>query len=788
MILPRALQRIANTFGVNVDYDPAALDNVSARPVRNATSAIDAVRQASMLPGISVTQNANGDIVVQRAEDSGDDIVVTAVRDEAETNLNVNSAATSTRTGKSLSEQPRSTAVVTAKLIADQQVQSVQEALRNVSGVSAAGGTQGLPNFTVRGFEASTLTNGLVGSAGGVQPVAGLERVEVLKGPDAVLAGADNLGGVVNIVTKRPVAQPLLNATLEYGSFDDKKVVIDASNALNLDRTVSARLVAEAAKAGRNYQGFKGREEYLFAPSFRYKTATSDFVVGLSTSDVFNSINPSTSVNRNFTDRNVLYPQLRTAPVTRDQGVRLSVTREYFDFSQKVSDWLTLVARGEHAVSKTTIRVLLPIGPLTPSLDTAPATDNTLTYFGSVSGQRTPSNSIDSYACLNFATGPVKHTVSVGVNYSHQETTTSYPEADAQYYQVNVMDGTAGEFNFFQPVIPFSGDRPLDYPSVDDYIATAIQAGFYVQDFAEFGPLKVIAALRINKYRARSTFLDPDRVQFNSDLRYSSALPSFGIVYDIVPSVSLFANYQRGYQPGGTNSNFGSPDAVTVAGAFTGAVLPDIKSRNVEGGVKVDLFSRRLSLVASYYDNRQSNVVDDRSVPGATFLIGGQRNRGVEFDANGRILPGWNVSATFSHTKFGFVQPIALLPALVAQPETRYSLFTSYEPVSGSLKGLGASAGIYGSSSSFVYGGPIAPGVGAFDNGATPPVFASFRPVVPEMRQVDANVYVKLGGARLNVGVKNIFDRRNYSPARTYDFIPLSEPRTVRATLTYSFY
>lgn len=775
MILPRALQRIAGAYGVTVHYDPAGIDNVSARPVRNATSAIDAVRQATMIADISVTQDENGDIVVKRDEASTDDIIVTAVRDEAETNLNVNSAATSTRTGKSLREQPRSTSVVTARLIADQQVQSVQEALRNVSGVSATAGTQGLPNFAVRGFAADTLTNGLVGSPGGLQPVAGLERVEVLKGPDAVLAGANNLGGIVNIVTKRPVAQPLLNATLEYASFNDRKIVIDASNALNLDRTFSARLVAEAAKADRNYQGYKGRSEYLFAPSLRYKTAISDFVVGLSTSDVFTPINPTTSVNRNFTDRNVLYPQSRTPILNRDQGVRLGVTREYFDFSQKVTDWLTLVARGEHAATNRTIRVFLPFSGFTP------AADNLVTYLGNVTGNRVRSNALDSYARLNFKTGPIKHTVSVGGNYSKNVDTTSYDTGGLDLYQVNVLTGAAS--TFFPPIVPVA-TAPLLFPSVDQFVSNARQTGFYIQDFAEFGSLKLIGALRINRYRAKNVNIDPEFSQFDTDLLFSSTLPSFGAVYDITRNVSVFANYQRGYQPGDANINRAS----TAPGAFTGALLPDIKTRNVEGGLKVDLFNRRLSIVASYYDNRQSNIIDSQTIPDTTFVLDGQHSRGFEFDANGRILPGWNLSATFSRAKFEYLDPTDFFQVVIGQPETRYSLFTSYEPTSGSFKGLGASAGIYGNSRSFAYGGAIGPDVGAFDNGADIPVFASFRPYVPASRQFDANLYFKIEGARLNLGVKNLFDRRNYSQAPTFDFIPLSEPRTFRATLTYSFF
>jgi hypothetical protein len=173
------------------------------------------------------------------------DIVVTARRDEAETNVLVRQASTSDRTGLSLREQPRNTQVISAKTIEEQQGLSVVDALQNAGGVTAqANNYAGNPSYTVRGFYAAGLVNGLPGGA--AQPIANVERVEILKGPDAILSGFGSLGGNINVVTKKPSAEERLTASMDAGSLGLVRGVIDANNAINADKTLSGRVVASA--------------------------------------------------------------------------------------------------------------------------------------------------------------------------------------------------------------------------------------------------------------------------------------------------------------------------------------------------------------------------------------------------------------------------------------------------------------------------------------------------------------------------------------------------------------
>lgn len=767
MKLDRSIQGIERHFGVKLSFEREDVGDAQGRPVRDAATAIDAVIQATEGTGLSYEAGTDGTLRIFRRANSGAEILVIATRDEAETNLNVNSAASSTRTGKSLREQPRATTVVTAKLMEDQQVQSVQEALRNVSGTTATGNTQGMAAFTVRGYNADAIINGLRGSPGGAQPVAGLERIEVLKGPDVVLVGSDNLGGIVNIVTKRPSARRLLNVTAEYGSFDDKKITVDASNALNEARSFSARLVASAAGAERSYQGYSGREEYLVAPSVRYKTAASDFVIGMSSSDIFTPALAVTSIDQNVSDQQVIRAVRRTPLGNPDQGVGVGVTRGYFDFSQKVADWLTLVARGEHAKTTQDLGLYLPLFAVSPT---------SFLYLPNVQRTKTKNDAIDSYARLNFNTGQIENTLTVGANYSRATQLVLNPLDSAPFYAFDVVNGDAIDFFTGAPVTDFP---PLPIAQDPSYSIPTSQTGIYIQDFVVVGPVTLVAAVRFNRYRTGISFVDPNFAQFNSVDHYKSTLPSFGAVLDVTPTFSLYANYQKGYQPGGTNFY---PDSA-VPGAYQGRLFPDSNTNSLEGGVKFDLLDRSLAVVAAIYRNRQSNLVDYASVPGAAFLVPGQQGTGFELDVTGQIMSGWFVAASFSRAKFEYLEPTPDLIEVVGQPKTKYSLFTGYEQPTGRWKGWGGSIGVFGNSRSFIYGGPIDPanGLAAYDG-------ATYRPFVPGGRQVDANVYLTSGPARFTLGVKNLFDRINYNTTRVAEFIPISEPRTFRASLSFRFY
>ncbi|MEJ8630120.1 TonB-dependent receptor plug domain-containing protein [Sphingomonas sp. I4] len=320
MPLDEALARIRQQTGSTIEADPDAIRGLAARPVAAARDAMAAVRQATRGLRVTVSRGAEGNILVLN------DIVVVAHRDEAETNVMVRSTTTSTRTGESLRNQPRNVQVLSAKLLAEQQAQSLPDALRNAGGVTVNAATvQGGVGYTVRGMSTGGAVNGLPTpssssfAAGSTQPIANVERLEVLKGPDAILLGGDSLGGTVNIVTKKPSVDERLYVSSEIGSFGSVRGTVDANRSISADDSISARVIATAATADRNFGGYRGNEDYLFAPSVRYKKDGTDIILGITAGNQIFGMVPYT-----------LYDTTKKAPVPIADGVPLVGGRKQY--------------------------------------------------------------------------------------------------------------------------------------------------------------------------------------------------------------------------------------------------------------------------------------------------------------------------------------------------------------------------------------------------------------------------------------------------------------------------
>lgn len=733
MPLERALDEISRQSNHKVDFDPDAVPGKMSAPVVGKATAYDAVVAALRGTGLTVTRDATGELTVTN------DVVVTAQRDEAETNLLVKQASSSNRIGQSLRELARNETVISAKLMADQQSQNIIDVLKNAGGVTVVTSPQGGNNYFIRGFGSSGIVNGLAGDTqgrfGASQAVANLERVEILKGPDAILAGTDNLGGVVNLVTKKPSANPILNLALETGSFGAAKVTIDASNALNDSKTLSARFVAEAATASRNDAGYRGDQEYLFAPSIRFKNANSDFIAGVSATRNVYGKTPFSLIGGN-PYRIVVEPE---QPIgTKNQGIALTTTNYYVDLNQKVADWLTLVARGQYQEQSATLSQYT-LGSFTTRVETSP-TFGTKNYSGDINVLTNPTKSVDGFARIKFAAAGISNKLVVGSSFQDNR-------SDSRTSLARV----SGRFNVFTPS-PVLLPLPVTADSFRFEIR-ARQYGYYVQDLIEFWKLHVSLGYRHNIYRSKIRF---GTAPFGDDPQDRSGVPSAGVVLDVTGNVSLFGNYVEGFSPSFSLQRDGS-------------VLPSTRTKNVEAGVKASMFDDRVELVASAYRLRQSNrLIADPIDPDFSIGAPGIQTQGIDIDLRGQPLRGWDIQSSFTYNETKLLVPDPLTPFIVAAPKVTYSVYTAYRQGFGDGLEAGASVGLFGQSKSY----------GDSDGGF----------IVPASRSVDANLFLKYRRFGLNLGVKNVFDRRNYGVTYFPTTLPRADGRTWRLTATYSFF
>lgn len=727
--LSQALQQIAATWNAPLNIDPDAVRGFTSRPVTNARSEREAVAQATRGLPVSVVVDDAGAITITN------DIMVTARPNEAENSVLVRGATTSSRLGQSLRDQARNTQVISAKLLERQQAQTIPEALANAGGVVVNSATvQGGVGYSVRGFDAAGAVNGLPSAsnsffaAGTTQSLANIERIEVLKGSDAILLGGDNLGGTINIVTKKPNAEERLYVAADTGSFGLARGTIDANRAITNDNRVSARIIAMAATADRNFGGYRGNEDYLFAPSLRYKNATTDLILSMTLGDQISGMVPYTVLNT-VTKKPFDVAFNRPLVGGKEQFIRIGTKQFNAELTQKVTDWLSVVARAQHQEVTFALSQYSPFAVL----------DNNGQLLISSSGSRQKSNgdAIDGFARIAFQTGPVKHKIVAGGT-----------NVDTDVRAVYAEDGGMFSYNFLAPT-PL---RPL--AKVYNLSASVIskQRGYYGQYLLEGGPLHLVAGVRGNT--TDSVSITPSGTVKR---RAKATTPNFGAVVDITDSLSVFGSLAYGFVP------------VTLTDR-NGNRLPNVETRNAETGVKWDLFDKRLLLNASYFSIRQSNLLDTDPI-NRRFQIAlpGLLGRGIDVNVAGTPIPGLTVSAAYTRTLYKFLRPTPTIGNTPnGQPRDVYNVYASYERKIAKDTRAGLGAGVVGRSSS------------AIDRRNTYRIDGS--------ALVNLNGFLSFGALDVNVGVRNLFDTKSYAPTRFDSYIPLGEPRTWRLTVGYRFF
>jgi iron complex outermembrane receptor protein len=241
----------------------------------SVTSRADGIRVAitgtEAPPVAEVRAEAQGLIFGVAAGEPGEaideDTIQVVVTGEQDEGYNPSRATTATRTDIPLRDIPQSIQVVPRQVIEDQQAQDIDEIVRNVSGVNLSNSAGGIAEiFNVRGFEGTVLRDGFRrGVPFELLDTTNIERVEVFKGPSSVLFGQLEPGGIINVITLKPLAEPFYSVQFQAGNYEFYRPSLDFSGPLNDDRSLRYRLSASYLSSG-SFRDFTDSERYFVAP------------------------------------------------------------------------------------------------------------------------------------------------------------------------------------------------------------------------------------------------------------------------------------------------------------------------------------------------------------------------------------------------------------------------------------------------------------------------------------------------------------------------------------------
>jgi len=668
-------------------------------------------------------------------------------------------SSTATHTDTPWLEVPQSSQVVPLAVIQDQNGLTLSEAVRNVSGVQADFGFNGAlqPLIILRGFPSVSMTAyGSISSTyyldgtkvqGVPIDMTNVQQVDVVKGPNSVLNGRAEPGGVVNVISKQPSAVPFFSLEQSIGSYGLSRTAAEATGPLNADGSLLGRVPAS----------------YLSSDSIR------NFVVnrlGSLTGSLSWVPNAGTRINATLSYSDNQYRTDYGVPAIGNRPKDLPWSTQFndspdlsyakttlfkLDGFHKLDDVWTLNAKLLSVSSRTREVDVSPyrvdLGMGTSAAQSCPGTGNPLCryYLNARPDGHYQTYQANADLVGKFKTGELSHTVLLGINrYTSKKMGTLYTQQLSSANIDNPVLGSTSRLDTSTAAATEMDDRS-DWTSL------------YLQDQLAFGNgVFLTAGLSYERTKAiyGTVGTAPNEQSF--------VKPRLGAVWQFASDQAVYAQYQQG-----VSANNGR-DTVTQQ------ALAAEQSRQMEVGHKSAWLGGKLSSTVALYQlikyNRAGQVAIDAAPYYNWVTVGEARTQGLEWDLSGQLTSQLSLIGSY---------------ALTSSKVTRDPTYQGMQ-LANVARNTGSLWARYAVDSQWSAGGGVfAQGQRQCDLGNT------FQ--LPGYARFDAMLAYRFrwGQSRstLQLNVDNLFDRKYYTSSHQYssDWIKLGDPRSLRVTLRVEY-
>ena len=649
-------------------------------------------------------------------------------------------SVTATKTDTPLLDVPQTISVVTREQLEDQAHHSIADVLRYVPGATIGQGEGNRDQITLRGQNttADFFLDGVRDDVQYYRNLYNIERVEILKGPYALIFGRGGGGGIVNRVQKAPSAERLF-AGLSGGinTFGAWDVAADVNAPIGADAALRLNAFYEELA---NHRDFFEGERYAVNPYVAAEFAPG-WQAGLSYEYVYDD---------RVTDRGV--PSLACtqpctpAPLTgydetffgvpgvNRTGLEAHIVKARID-GQLTPDlsWSTTLLYGDYDKYYTNVYA------------NGPATSPTGTV--ALAGYTDPTQRENLIAQTNLvwdtALAGTEHKILLGLEYGEQASTN-------QRRNAVLSSGTVNLANIQYPTVTF--------PSLARDTASKVKVfSAYAQDQIGLDDVvDLVVGLRFDRFDIAGTdFIpNPDRPFARVDEKLS---PRIGLIVKPRENVSLYGSYSQSFLPR-------SGDQFLTLSTTQQNLEPE-KFTNYELGAKWDIRPDLAATLALFQLDRTNATTPDPANPANTINVGETRTRGLELALTGRLTPQWQLSGgyTYQDAKLRGNDSVRLGQV----PEHQFALWNRYD----FADRFGAGLGVVHQSSQFA---------------AIRTSPATTR--LPAFTRVDAALFFDVSERlELQLNVENLLDESYFADAHNNNNITPGAPLNARLTAKVKF-
>ena len=689
---------------------------------------------AALVCGAAPAHAAGTDATASADAGTGPDIVITGER----VPYGVKVTTSATKTATDIRNVPQAMTIISSQQIADQQIRSVGEMLLFVPGASYNSGEGNRDTLVLRGNSSTAdfFVDGVRDDVQYFRDFYNVDRVEVLKGPNAMIFGRGGGGGIVNRVLKRPSFTPSRGAVVAGDGWGARRFSAD------LDQPLSGTV------------GLRLNGLYENSDSFRHDVELKRYGINPTAALL---LGPDTRVDLSYEFFHDRRTADRGVPADGDEPIR-GFTRTFFgdpDKSFAKADVNLATIATEHRIADgLTLKNRTMFGDYNKFYQNIyPNSFNATTGRVALAGynNRNDRRNLFSQTDLMWENrlAGIDQTFLVGFEVGGEKSRNKRLTATSISPSSAPVDDPTVDADVTFSALPSDADNRVH----------ASVAAFYVQD--QIRPakwLEIVAGLRFDSLKIDVDDLRPvGGGEFGRRDHLWS--PRFGTVFKPTDDLSIYGSFSRSYLPQ-SGDQFSSLTPVTEG-------LKPERFDNYEVGAKLQLPGGLLATAALYRLDRTNTRATDPLNPSRTVLTGAQRSRGLEIGLERSITSRWLIAGGYALQKAEITETTAAAPEgreVPLVPRHSFSLWNRYD----FTKTIGAGVGLIARSKSYA----------TISNAVKLPGYA----------RLDAALYYRLpGGVEAQINVENLFGVHYFPTANADNNIAPGAPRTVKATVGYRF-